>query len=319
MTDRRAILLGLALSGGFLLASPLAAAERLPVVASFSILGDMTRNIGGDLVEVTTLVGPDGDGHVYEPTPVDAQKAAAARVLVVNGLGFEGWMDRLQDAAGFKGVKVVAAEGVAPLANAAEEEEAHDHDHGHAHGHAEEADHDHGPTDPHAWQSLANARIYVANILAGLSAADPANAATYEANAERYTAELDALDAEIRARLGAIPEARRVVVTSHDAFAYFADAYGLRFAAPQGVSTDAEASAADVAALIRQIRSESIAAVFIENIADARLIEQIMRETEAKIGGTLYSDALSGPDGPAPTYLDMFRHNLRTLAEALTS
>ncbi|MFO1074266.1 MAG: zinc ABC transporter substrate-binding protein [Geminicoccaceae bacterium] len=306
MTHHHALCRSVALAAGLMLATP-ALADGLPVVASFSILGDMVEQVGGKLVQVTTLVGPDGDAHVYEPTPIELKKVAAAKVLVINGLGLEGWMERLQQTAGFKGEEVVATKGIVPLTLPEEEGAAADHEH------------EHGSDDPHAWQSLPNAKVYVANILAGLSAADPAHAATYAANAARYTAEIDALDAEARRRLGAIPEERRVIVTTHDAFGYFGAAYQVRFLAPQGVSTEAEASAADVAALIRQIRALHVPAVFFENIADPRLIQQITRETDAKIGGTLYSDALSGPEGPAATYLDLFRTNLTTLTSALTS
>ncbi len=296
------------------------AQDKLPVVASFSILGDMVAEVGGDRVAVTTLVGPDGDAHVYQPTPADAQMIAGASLVVVNGLGFEGWLDRLIEASEYKGPVVVATEGVTALEMAEggdddhAEGEAHDHDHDHDH-----EGHDHGGTDPHAWQSLANARLYVANIEAGLTAADPEGAATYAANAATYLAEIDAVEAEVVAAIAALPEARRSVVTSHDAFGYFAAAYGLTFHAPEGVSTESEASAADVAALITQMKAESITAVFVENISDSRLLEQITAETGAKVGGTLFSDALSGPDGPAATYLGMMRHNVATLAAALGS
>jgi zinc/manganese transport system substrate-binding protein len=288
------------------LASPVAAQEKLNVIATFSILGDIVATIGGDRVTVTTLVGPDGDAHVFQPAPTDAQTVASADVIVANGLGFEGWMDRLVEASGTTATIITASDGVTPIAF---EEEGHDHaDH----------DHDHGAEDPHAWQSVVNAALYVGNIKRGLSAADPDGAATYAANATAYLAELDLLDAEIRAAVAALPADRRTIVTSHDAFGYFGAAYGMTFVAPQGVSTEAEASAADVATLITQIRDQKIPAVFVENVSDPRLLEQIAAETEARIGGTLYSDALSGPDGPAPTYVAMMRHNLGQLTAALS-
>lgn len=291
------------------LSAPAIAADRLPVVASFSILGDMTARVGGDRVVVTTLVGPDGDAHVYEPTPDDVRAVAAARLLVVNGLGFEGWMDRLAGASGYAGPVAVASKGVAPREMAEEEHaDAEGHDH---HGH------DHHGIDPHAWQDVANAVTYVKNIAAGLDAADPAGKATYDANAAAYVAELEALDAEVRAALATLPADRRRIITSHDAFGYFGAAYGLRLSAPEGVSTEAEASAADVAALIRQIRADAVPAIFVENIKDRRLIDQIAAETNAAVGGELYTDALSDKDGPAPTYVEMIRHNVKTLAEAL--
>ncbi len=286
------------------LSAPAVAADRLPVVASFSILGDMTARVGGDRVAVTTLVGPDGDAHVYEPTPDDVRAVAAAKLLVVNGLGFEGWMDRLAGASGYAGPVVVASKGVAPREIVEEE-------------HADAEGHDHHGIDPHAWQDVANAVTYVRNIAAGLDAADPAGKATYDANAAAYVAELEALDAEVRAALATLPAERRKIITSHDAFGYFGAAYGLRLSAPEGISTEAEASAADVAALIRQIRADAVPAIFVENIKDRRLIDQIAAETDAAVGGELYTDALSDKDGPAPTYVEMIRHNVKTLAEAL--
>jgi zinc/manganese transport system substrate-binding protein len=286
------------------------AQDKLPVVASFSILGDMVSEVGGVRVSVSTLVGPDGDAHVYEPTPADAQTLAAAKVVFVNGLAFEGWLDRLIEASEYKGPVVVATTGVTPRELAGEE---------HADGElvAEGEEHDHGGTDPHAWQSLANAKIYVANIEAGLTAADPAGAETYKANATAYLAEIAKVEAEVTAAIAALPADRRSIVTSHDAFGYFGAAYGLMLHAPEGLSTEAEPSAADVATLITQMKAEAIPAVFMENITDGRLLDQIMTETGAKVGGTLFSDALSGPDGPASTYLNMMRHNIATLTAAL--
>jgi zinc/manganese transport system substrate-binding protein len=310
-----------------------AAAQPLKVVASFSILGDMVENVGGDRIALTTLVGPDGDAHVYEPTPADARAVAEADIVFVNGLEFEGWMERLLEASGYQGPVVTVTAGIDPIPLEDEDEEAEhaegddeeheehaDHD---AHEEAEHADHEdhhhHGEFDPHAWQDLSNGRIYIDNILMGLGDIDPEHAGTYEANATTYGKELAALDADIRATLESVPEEQRKVVTSHDAFGYFGRAYGIEFLAPVGMSTEAEPSAGEIAALIRQIREEGITAVFVENITDTRLIEQITAETNAKIGGTLYSDALSGPDGPAPSYLEMFRHNAASLTDALAS
>ena len=322
----------LASAAALAFAAPAFAEEKLKVIATFSILGDIVANVGGDRVEVITLVGPDGDAHVFQPAPADAQAVAGAQVVVANGLGFEGWMDRLIEASGTQAALVTAADGVTPIAFGEEEhaeEEGHDHGHEHAegeehnHDHAKEEagheGHNHGAFDPHAWQSVTNVALYVGNIERGLAAADPAGAETYATNAAAYLAELDVLDAEIRAAVAALPEDRRTVVTSHDAFGYFAADYGLTFVAPQGVSTEAEASAQDVAALITQIRDAGIAAVFVENIADRRLLDQIATETSAAIGGTLYSDALSGPEGPAATYLAMMRQNLSQMTAALSN
>jgi zinc/manganese transport system substrate-binding protein len=277
--------------------------EKPKVVATFSILADLAKNVGGDRVEVSSLVGPDGDAHVYAPTPADGRRLADAALVVANGLKLEGWMGRLIRSSGTKARIVEAAKGVLPI-----KAEEHGHDHG---GHAE--------VNPHAWQSVANAKIYVANIRDGLIAADPAGKASYEANAAAYLARLDELDAEIRAAVGRIPRDRRKIITSHDAFGYFQKAYGIAFVAPQGVSTEAEASAKDVGRIIQQIRRERIPAVFLETITDPRLAERIAKESGAKVGGRLYSDALSAPDGPAGTYIDMMRHNIRALGAALSS
>jgi zinc/manganese transport system substrate-binding protein len=302
MTKRILLQAGLALALVLGLAGGAEAAGKVKAVASFSILADMVKQVGGDRVEVITLVGPDGDAHVYEPTPADAKDLASANILFTNGLGFEGWMDRLEKSSGFKGKVVVASTSVKPRTMVEEE------------GGKKET-----ITDPHAWQSLANGKLYVANIRDGLIAVDPEGKATYEANANTYLDAIAKEETDVKAALAALPKERRKIITSHDAFGYFGAAYGLEVIAPEGVSTESEASAQDVAKIIRQIKSEHIPAVFMENITDHRLLDQIARETDAKIGGELYTDALSGPDGPAPTYLDMFRHNVGALTEALSS
>ncbi|QTL02765.1 metal ABC transporter substrate-binding protein [Aquabacter sp. L1I39] len=289
---------------------------KLPVVASFSILGDFVKNVGGDRVAVTTIVGPNSDTHVYQPTPADAKKLAGAKLIFVNGLGFEGWMDRLIKASGSKATVVVATKGITPRERTATEpQDDDDHDHGKGKKHA----HDHGPIDPHAWQSIANAKVYVANIRDALIAADPAGKAVYEANAAAYTQKLDALEADAKAAIAGIPADRRVIITSHDAFGYFGDAYGLKLLAPEGVSTESEASAKDVGRIIRQIKAQKVPAVFLENVTNPKLVDRIAKESGAKVGGELYSDALSDDKGPAPTYIDMVRYNLRELSGALSS
>jgi zinc/manganese transport system substrate-binding protein len=289
--------------------------EKIKIVASFTILGDMAANVGGEYVTITTLVGPDGDAHVYEPNPADARALSDADLVLVNGLGFEGWIDRLVRASGYKGPVVVASDGVPALT--AEEE--HDHSSGASEAAEESTDHHHGEFDPHAWQDLANGRRYVANIASALAAADPAHAETYRLRAEAYDRELAALDQDIRSRLNAVPTDRRKVITSHDAFQYFGRAYGIEFHAPVGLSTESEPSADEVAALVRQMKDEGVRALFVENITDPRLMRQLAREAGAVIGGTLYSDSLSDPQGPAGTYLDMFRHNADEIAKAFTS
>ena len=270
----------------------------LPVVATFSILADFTRNVGGDRIEVTGLVGPNGDAHVYQPKPADAKQLGAARLILVNGLGLEGWIDRLIKASGTKAPVIVAAKGITLQKM---------HEEGRI-----------GP-DPHAWQSIANAKIYVANIRDALIGVDPGYASAYRANAENYTGELDELDKDVRTEIAKIPPERRQIITTHDAFGYFGTAYGFRFIAPEGVSTETEASARDVAKIIRQIKASNIPAVFLENVTDPRLVRTIASESGAKIGGTLYSDALSLAGGPAATYIDMMRNNIRELSAALVN
>ena len=275
-----------------LTASPLHAAGRLNVVASFSILGDFVRTIGGDNISLTTLVGPDSDVHVFTPSPSDAKTVADARLLVVNGLGLEGWLPRLLQSSASKAQSVVATTGIAPLKLGSD-------------------------ADPHAWQSVANAKLYVAKIRDALMAADPADAEAFRSRATRYLAELDALDAEVHAAIGKLPPERRKVISTHDAFGYFAAAYGIAFIAPLGVSTETEPSARDIAKIIAQVRAEKIPAVFLENISDDRLVGRIAAETGARIGGTLFSDSLTGEKGDAPTYIAMVRHNIKALTGAL--
>ena len=276
-----------------LIASPLHAAERLNVVASFSILGDFVRTIGGDRVNVTTLVGADSDVHVYTPAPSDAKRIADAKLVIVNGLGLEGWLPRLVQSSGSKAQVVTASAGIAPLKLGS-------------------------AADPHAWQSVPNARVYVTDIASALVAADPDDADFFRAQAKAYLEKLETLDREVREAVARIPADRRKVISTHDAFGYFAAAYGIEFVAPLGVSTESEASARDIARIITQIRAQKIPAVFLENISDPRLIRRISAETGAKVGGTLYSDSLTGEKGDAPTYIDMVRHNIKALTGALS-
>jgi zinc/manganese transport system substrate-binding protein len=296
-------------------------AEKIPVVASFSILADLIAQVGGERVAVSALVGANADAHEFQPTPSDVRRLAGARLVVVNGMGFEGWMDRLARNANYKGTVSVASEGVkqrlerddGPQRDAAG---GHRHGHGDKHGHGG-GDGGGGQIDPHAWQNPMNAAIYVRNIAAALSALDPAGAADYQRNARRYQAELSALDDWARSRLATIAADRRVVITSHDAFGYFADHYGVRFLAPQGVSTDSQPGARAVGMLVRQIRQQRIKAVFVENMTNPALLAQLARDTGVSPGAPLYADALSAGDGPAPTYLRMMRYNVDRLMEGL--
>lgn len=282
-------------------------AQPLAVTASFSVLGDLVQQVGGERVHVRTLVGPDEDAHAFQARPSDAREIGAAALVVVNGLGFDDWMVRLARAGGYKGEVVVASAGIDTL-TMTDDEHHHDHDHGGGDAKA---------VDPHAWQDVGNVRRYVANIAAALAKADPEGATAYRANAERYDGQLQALDAEIRTAFAALPAARRKVVSSHAAFGYFARAYGIRFLSPVGVSNNAEPTAQGVARLIRQLKAEQVTAVFIENVADPRLIDRIRSESGARVGGTLYSDALSLANGPAPSYVQMMRTNLGALHEAM--
>jgi zinc/manganese transport system substrate-binding protein len=279
--------------GLIVVSDPARAQERLNVVASFSILGDFVRNVGGDRINVTTLVGPDSDAHVYVPTPSDAKRVADAKLVFVNGLGFEGWLPRLAKSAGGKADIVTTTSGIAPLKLGSE-------------------------ADPHAWQSVANAKTYVANIRDALAAVAPADAEAFKFRANAYLADLDALERDVREAVAKIPESRRKVISTHNAFGYFAAAYGIEFIAPLGVSTESEASARDIAGIITQIRAARIPAVFLENITDPRLMGRISAETGARVGGTLYSDSLTGEKGDSPTYIAMVRHNIKALTSALS-
>jgi zinc/manganese transport system substrate-binding protein len=282
----------LLLSALLLIASPLHAAERLNVVASFSILADFVRNVGGDRINLTTLVGADSDVHVYTPAPSDAKRIADAKLVIVNGLGLEGWLPRLVQSSGGKAQVVTASAGIVPLKL--------------------------GPAaDPHAWQSVPNAKIYATDIANALAAADPDDAEFFQAQAKAYLEKLETLDREVREAVAKIPPERRKVISTHDAFGYFSAEYGVRFIAPLGVSTETEPSARDIAGIIAQIRAQKIPAVFLENISDDRLIRRIAAETGSKVGGTLISDGLTGENGLAPTYIDMVRHNIKALTSAL--
>ncbi len=302
-----------------------ASAENLKVVASFSIIADFAKNVGGDKIDLTTLVGPDGDAHVYEPKPSDAAAVAKADVVLVNGLNFEGFLPRLVEASATKAPIVELTKGVEPLKSSEEEHdhaagEAHSHE-GEAHAHEGEAHahegHDHGAYDPHAFQSISNAKIYVKNIADAFCTADAANCDSYKTNAADYSKKLDATEADVKAAIASIPESKRLVITSHDAFGYFEHEYGLKFLAPEGISTDSEASAADIVALIKQIKEDKASAIFVENITNPRLIEQIASETKLNVGGTLFSDALSKPEDGAGTYVEMMQHNIATFKKAI--
>lgn len=297
-------LVRVALASSALVFATAQAADKLPVVASFSILGDLVRVVGGERVSVTTLVGANEDAHAFEPKPADAKAILRSRLLFTNGLGFEPWAQKLASAAGYKGVTVVASKGVTPRAMSDEKSHAHD---GHAHAEA----------DPHAWQNPENVVLYVRNIASALSQADPSGRALYQANSAAYVQELQTLDAWAKAQFAAIPAAKRKVITSHDAFGYFAAHYQIGFLAPQGVSTDTEPSARQVAQLIRQMQREKIRAVFLENMSNPKLLAQLSKDAGVSVGASLYADALSSTGQPGATYLQMMRHNVTQLAAGM--
>ncbi|GDY26640.1 metal ABC transporter substrate-binding protein [Agarivorans sp. Toyoura001] len=327
----------------YVLLPAISLAAPVKVVTSFSVLKDLVKQVGGEQIELTNLVGPNGDAHVYQPSPADAQAVAHADLLVINGLGFEGWMERLVEAADFQGLMLAATDGIGVIhleehddeaeATYQDEHEAHHeggakhHDEQETH-HEDDAEHHdegkedhhahhHGEFDPHAWHSVINTRTYVHNILAALVKVSPENRAYFEENAARYLSQLKQLQTRLAAEMASVPANKRNVITSHDAFGYLAKDYGFHFTAPQGMSTEAEASAADVVNIIKQIRQQNIQAVFVENVSNPRLIEQIARETGVNIGGELYSDALASEDQAAGTYIGMMEHNISTLVNAL--
>ena len=274
----------------------------LPVVASFSILGDVVAQVGGPNIALTVLVGPGSDAHVHQPTPAQARAVGAARVVFSHGMGFEGWMPRLLRSSGFKGAHVLVSDGLKPLRVAGGT--------GHGHGHSHDS-------DPHTWQAVPAVVHHTGRVADALCSADATACPQYRERAAAYVLRLQALDQFIRQAWAAVPQAERVVVTSHDAFGHYAAAYGVRFLSPQGISTEAEASAKGVAQLVRQIKAERVRALFVENIADPRLLEQLGRETGVRMGGALYSDALSPPDGPAASYEALMRHNTQLMVQAL--
>ncbi|MGE0109888.1 MAG: metal ABC transporter substrate-binding protein [Bdellovibrionales bacterium] len=283
------------------------------VTASFSILADMVQQIGGEAVEVKTLVGAGQDSHHYEPSPQDAAKLADAEIIAINGLHFEGWMGRLIEASGTNAKLLVAARGIVPrlLSEESAHHHHHDHDHDKAHRTEEPA------YDPHAWQDLKNAAIYARNIAAALMEARPEYASFFQDQAAAYIQKIEALDAKLKQDFAAIPEAQRKVVSNHDAFGYFSAAYGVRFYAPVGVNENTEPSAKDMAKLIQTIKDENIHVLFVENMSSPRLMKQLAKDTKARVGGVLYADALSPPQGPAPTYLDMMTHNAELILKGI--
>ncbi|MDD3182432.1 MAG: zinc ABC transporter substrate-binding protein [Alphaproteobacteria bacterium] len=280
-----------------LLSTPARAQETpIKIVASFSILGDMIEQVGGNDVMIDTLVGPDEDAHEFQPSPEDAKRLRDAEIIAINGLHFEGWIGRLIKASGTKAKLLVASAGV----------------------HARVLNHADAPkgesvVDPHAWQDLRNGQLYIKNITAALIAARPNKSESFKERARTLIAKIESLDRKARERFSALPASERKIITTHDAFGYFSEAYGLTFLAPIGMNTEAQPSAADVANLIHQIQKQDIKVLFIENMTDPRLIEQIAEDTGARMGGTLYADALSKPDGEAPTYLEMMKVNIKRL------
>jgi len=267
---------------------------KLDVVASFSILGDMVAQVAGDRATVSNIVGPDADAHLYTPSTGDAVAVSEADLVIVNGFGFETWSAKLIEASGTDAAIAVATTGITPLLVE-------------------------GEIDPHAWNALSNAIIYVNNIEAALSAVSPEDAGFFKKNADSYRAQIDALHKRALADISRLPKEKRIVVTAHDAFGYLASEYGLKFLAPQGIDTEAEPSAKQLAELITFLKQTGAGALFVENIANSDLIAQISRETGLQIGGRLYSDALSVKGSPATSYLAMFAHNLELITKTLAA
>lgn len=288
-----------ALVASALLPTLASAAEPLPVVASFSILGDLVKVVGGDRVKVTTLVGPNQDAHAFEPKPVDAKAILAAKVFVINGLNFEPWAQKLAKSANYQGITLVASNGIKPRSMPTEPGQTH------------------ADSDPHGWQDPTNVAMYVKNIAKSLSGADPAGTSSYQKNSDAYLAELTALDQFAKDQFAAIPAAKRQVITSHDAFGYFAARYPIKFLAPQGINADMEPSAKEVAMLIRQIKRDHIKAVFVENMSNPSLLAQITRDTGVTLGPKLYVDALSSATEPGSSYLKLMRHNITQLVAGM--
>lgn len=297
-----------------LLAAGIAHAEPLNVVSSFSILGDVAKQVGGDKVAVTNLVGADQDSHVYRLTSGDIKKIRAAKLVLLNGLGFES----AEMARAVKQSKIPYAEAAAGIKamEADHDHDEHEHEHGHDHDHGGHEHHHHGQFDPHVWSDPSLMQKYAANVAEAFIKADPQNKAYYSQRLQNYGKELQQLDAYAKAKFDAVPAARRKVLTGHEAFGYMGRRYNIKFYAPQGINTEAEPSAKHVAALIRQVKQEGIKAVFAENIKDSRMLERIAKESGSKIGGKLYSDALSKTP-PADTYTGMIRHNVDALAKAM--
>jgi len=287
----------------------------LQVVASFSILGDLVQNVGGEAVEVTTLIGPGVDAHTYDPAPADLVVLTQADVIFENGLGFEPWLDGFFASAQPSGTRVVVTEGITPReAGAADEHE----------GEAqleEDGVHEHGQFDPHVWHDVANVIVMVGNIRDALVAADPARAELYKANAAAYIAELEALDASIREQVATLPEERRKLVTSHDSLGYFADAYGFTILGDVFGSLSTEAgdpSAREIATLITQIEEAGVPAIFAENVTNPDLMESIAAEAGVALAPPLYTDALGPPGSPGDTYIGMMESNVTTIVDALS-
>lgn len=284
----------LALAG--IVLAPMAMAKTVNTVASFSVLADIVKEVGGEHVKVKSLVGPDGDPHSFEPTPQDSQALARADVVFVSGLGLEGWMDRLITASDYKGKVIVSSQGIATRSMEEEGKTV---------------------TDPHAWNSMKNGAVYANNVMNALIAADPDDANYFRQRGSAYISQLNKLDSWAAERFAAIPQTRRKVLTSHDAFGYFGQRYGVSFMSPVGFSTESEASASDVAGLITQLKTEHIHSYFIENQTDPRLVKQIASASGAKPGGELFPEALSKKGGVAETYVAAFKHNVNAMADSM--
>lgn len=279
-----------------LLFIPLTMAKTVNAIPSFAILSDIVKQVGGKHVKVSTLVRPGGDPHSFEPSPQDSKLLSQADLVFVSGLGLEGWINRLVTASGYQGRIIIASQWT----DTRQIEE-----------------NGKKMTDPHAWNSMKNGVQYATNVMNALIAADPQDANYFSQRGTEYIQQLKKLHLWAKTQFAEVPAEKRKVLTSHDAFSYFGHEYGVTFLSPVGFSTEAEASASDVARLINQIKQEKVSAYFIENQTDSRLVKQIAFATGAKAGGELYPEALSSARGPAATYMQAFKHNVDVLLASM--
>ncbi len=271
-------------------------AQKKVVISSASMIWDMVDNIAGDKIENRLIVPIGGDPHTYSPTPRDAQKVASSDLIFINGLTFEGWITELIENSGTKGKTITVTEGLTPIASSQYK----------------------NAYDPHAWMDLAKAQTYITNILQGLIEIDPVNKGYYEENYRNYSQELKDLDAYISKRILEIPEEKRLIVTSHDAFSYYGKRYGLDVQGIIGISTESEAQTSDIVRISNSIKSSGVPAIFVESTINPKLIKQIATDNGVAIGGSLYADSIGEKGSNGSTYLKMMKSNTDVIVDALS-